>query len=74
MSGITITKKNGNLVITAPIDQNLPDSASGKTRIVCSTHGNIVTDIEVDGRMVRLGLNAYIDHKGNKGKGQSKNG
>lgn len=74
MSGITVTKKNGNLVITAPIDSNLPESSSGKTNIVCSTHGNINTGIEVKDKVVFLGLNAYTFKAGKKAKATAKNG
>ena len=35
-------------------------SSSGKTLVVASTHGNIVTTAEVDGKPVTIGLNAYI--------------
>jgi len=35
-------------------------SASGKTMVVASTHGNTVTSAEVDGKPVTIGLNAYI--------------
>jgi hypothetical protein len=35
-------------------------SASGKTRVVASTHGNQPTTVEVDGKPVIIGLNAYI--------------
>ena len=35
-------------------------SSSGKTLVVASTHGNIVTNIELDGKPVTIGLNAYI--------------
>jgi hypothetical protein len=35
-------------------------SSSGKTLVVASTHGNVVTSVEVDGKPVTIGLNAYI--------------
>ena len=35
-------------------------SASGKTLVVASTHGNTVTTAEVKGKPVTIGLNAYI--------------
>ena len=35
-------------------------SASGKTLVVASTHGNTVTTAEVNGKPVTIGLNAYI--------------
>ncbi len=35
-------------------------SSSGKTLVVASTHGNMVTTAQVDGKPVTVGLNAYI--------------
>lgn len=35
-------------------------STSGKTLVVASTRGNLVTTAEVDGKPVTIGLNAYI--------------
>jgi hypothetical protein len=58
-TGITVEKKGNNLVITIPLHAPTP-SASGKTKIVASTGGNITTDVVVDGKPVILGLNAYI--------------
>lgn len=51
----------GNLVITLPaITKNNPVSASGKTLRVASTEGNVETELEVNGKKVIVGLNAYI--------------
>lgn len=50
---------NGKLVIEMDLDKPHP-SASGKTMIVATTSGNIVTSATVQGRPVILGLNAYI--------------
>ena len=35
-------------------------SASGKTLVVATTHGNQPTDVTVDGQPVIVGVNAYI--------------
>ncbi len=35
-------------------------STSGKTLVVASTRGNVVTDVMVDGKPVTIGINAYI--------------
>ena len=51
--------KNGDLVITIPMQKPMP-SASGKTLVVASSHGNQPTSAQVDGRPVVIGLNAYI--------------
>ena len=51
--------KDGNLVITIPMQKPAP-SASGKTLVVASSHGNQPTSAQVDGKPVVVGLNAYI--------------
>ncbi len=51
--------KNGDLVITIPMQKPAP-SASGKTLVVASSHGNQPTSAQVDGKPVVVGLNAYI--------------
>jgi hypothetical protein len=45
------------------IEMDLQDptpSASGKTLVVATTHGNVVTAATVNGKPVTIGLNAYI--------------
>lgn len=49
----------GNLVITVPLGKPTP-SATGKTLVVASSHGNKETEAKVDGKAVVVGLNAYI--------------
>lgn len=51
--------ENGNLVLTIPMQAPTP-SSSGKTLVVASSHGNMTTDAEVNGKKVIVGLNAYI--------------
>jgi len=51
--------ENGKLIITIDLQEPTP-SASGKNLVVASTHGNVVTDCEIDGKKVVIGLNAYI--------------
>jgi hypothetical protein len=53
---------DGNLVLTLPLEKPTP-SASGKTLVVASTHGNQKTSVEVDGKIVTVGVNAYISNK-----------
>lgn len=36
------------------------ESASGKTLVVATTHGNQATDAKVNGQPVIVGVNAYI--------------
>jgi hypothetical protein len=61
MSGnITAEIKGGNLVITVPMNPVPVNSASGKTKVVASTHGNQATALLVEGKPVIIGVNAYI--------------
>lgn len=53
------TIENNELIIRIPLDKPKP-SSSGKTLIVASTGGNVQTDVQVDGKPVFVGLNAYI--------------
>jgi len=48
-----------NMIITIPMQAPEP-SSSGKTLVVASTHGNKVSDVQVQGKNVVIGLNAYI--------------
>jgi len=53
-------KVDGNrLIITADLETPTP-SKSGKTLVVCSTRGNMKTDVLIDGKPLTIGLNAYI--------------
>lgn len=47
------------LVIRLPLQEPTP-SASGKTLVVASTHGNVVTTVTMDGKPITIGVNAYI--------------
>ena len=51
--------QNGKLIITIDLQEPTP-SASGKNLVVASTRGNVVTDCEIDGKKVVVGLNAYV--------------
>ena len=51
--------EENELVIRIPLEKPRA-SSSGKTLIVASTSGNVRTDVEVDGKPVYVGLNAYI--------------
>ena len=54
-----VEKKGDKLYIEIDLEKPTK-STSGKTLVVASTHGNIQTDIEVDGKLVTIGINAYI--------------
>ena len=51
--------RDNKLCIEIDLEKPTP-SSSGKTLVVASTRGNTVTDVEVDGKPVIIGLNAYI--------------
>jgi hypothetical protein len=51
--------ENGKLIISIELQDPTP-SASGKTLVVATTHGNMATDCMIDGKKVIIGLNAYI--------------
>lgn len=56
---ITARLEDGKLHIIADLEPPTP-SASGKTLVVCSTRGNVKTDVVIDGKALTIGLNAYI--------------
>ena len=51
--------EDGKLIITIELQKPTP-SASGKTLVVATTHGNMSTECMIDGKPVIVGLNAYI--------------
>ncbi len=52
---------NGKLHIEIDAETvNPPASSTGKSRVVASTHGNMVTSVTVLGKPVIIGLNAFI--------------
>jgi len=52
--------KDGNLIITIPVQDPPAPSKSGKTLVVASSHGNQPTAAQVNGQPVVIGLNAYV--------------
>ena len=60
METTSVKVEKGFLVVRIPLNKEPTPSASGKTLVVASTHGNMVTDARVNGLNVVLGLNAYI--------------
>ena len=51
--------ENGKLIISIDLQEPTP-SASGKTLVVATTHGNMVTQCVINGKNVVIGLNAYM--------------
>jgi hypothetical protein len=56
---LTVTREGEMLVIRIPIAKATP-SASGKTLVVASTRGNQKTGLQIDGKDLYLGVNAYV--------------
>jgi polysaccharide deacetylase 2 family uncharacterized protein YibQ len=50
------------LVIRVPMNPKPTPSSTGKTLVVASSHGNKETEVEVQGKPVYVGVNAYIHH------------
>jgi hypothetical protein len=57
---LTATIEDGFLVIRVPLNPTPTRSATGKTLVVASSHGNKQTELEVEGKPVFVGVNAYI--------------
>ena len=57
---LTAAIEGDYLVIKVPLNPTPVRSATGKTLVVASTHGNKQTEVEIQGQPVFLGLNAYI--------------
>ena len=51
--------ENGKLIISIELQKPTP-SASGKSLVIATTHGNVTTDCVSEGKPVVVGLNAYI--------------
>jgi hypothetical protein len=51
--------KGNELIITIAMQSPAP-SASGKTLVVASSHGNQATSAMLDGQPIVVGVNAYI--------------
>jgi hypothetical protein len=56
---LTVNREGNMLVIRIPIAK-ATTSASGKTLVVASTRGNQKTGIQIDGKDLYLGVNAYV--------------
>ena len=48
------------LVLTVDLESTPHPSASGKTLVVASSHGNQATTAMVDGKPIIVGVNAYV--------------
>ncbi len=58
---LTAVIKDGKMVLTLDVEEkDPPKSASGKSRVVASTRGNVQTSLQIKGQNVTIGVNAYI--------------
>ncbi len=57
---LTAEIKAGILTVKIPVNEKPEPSATGKTLVVASSHGNQTTTVMVDGKPLIIGLNAYI--------------
>lgn len=55
---MTTEIKNGNIIITLPIEPSI--SASGKSIVVASTKGNKASTVQHEGKTIIIGVNAYV--------------
>lgn len=60
MANVECKIEGKTLVVRIPLNEPPQPSATGKTLVVASTHGNQVTAATVNGKAITLGLNAYI--------------
>ena len=56
---LTVNREGDMLVIRLAIKTPTP-SASGKTLVVASTRGNQKTGVQIDGKDLYVGANAYV--------------
>lgn len=54
-----VTEKDGNIVITIPRNKKPMASASGKTLIVASSHGNVPTPLQHNDDVISVGVNVF---------------
>ena len=57
---LTASIEDGYLVIRVPMNPTPTRSATGKTLVVASSHGNKETELEIEGKAVFVGINAYV--------------
>jgi len=57
---LTASIEGEYLVIRVPMNPKPVRSASGKTLVVASSHGNKETEVLIEGKPVVVGVNAYV--------------
>jgi hypothetical protein len=56
---VVVDEKAKTLTLVLDLEEPTP-SASGKTLVVASTRGNARTDAQINGKVLVVGVNAYI--------------
>jgi len=62
LRGAEIDEDSKTLTLVLDLQEPTP-SASGKTLVVATTHGNVPSEIQVNEKPVIIGVNAYIPAK-----------
>ena len=57
---VSLNQEEGTLTIVLPLNNPPRLSVSEKTLVIASTYGNAKTNIQLQGRPLILGVNAYI--------------
>jgi hypothetical protein len=57
---LTASIEGDYLVIRVPMNPKPVRSASGKTLVVASSHGNKETEVLIEGKPMVVGVNAYV--------------
>jgi hypothetical protein len=57
---VSLSKDNKSIIIELPLITPPRASTSGKTLLVATTAGNKESEVEVNGKHVHVGCNAYI--------------
>ena len=57
---MNVEQKGNKIIITIDAEKKPAPSASGKTLVVASSHGNQATGVLIDGKPLIVGVNAYV--------------
>ena len=60
---MTAKIEKDKLIVEIEFNENGYPSASGKTKVHASTHGNQPTSVMVNGKALVIGLNAYTPNR-----------
>lgn len=59
MENVEVEIKDGKLILTIDLRENLGSSASGKTEVIATSRGNTRIDVPGRNRPIFIGLNVY---------------